>query len=110
MRKDERVLRLLNQEYQAPAKILEINPSHEILQRLNGLPEDNPLAALVIEQVYEDALLIEGLHPDPAGMIRRIQQLMQAALGASLAAPEEAAGNSSASNQPAEPEQEGKAE
>lgn len=106
----QRVLRLLNQEFQAPAKILEINPSHPILQRLNGLPEDSPLAALVIEQVYEDALLIEGLHPDPAGMIRRIQQLMQAALGASLAAPGEAAGDSSASNQPAEPEQEGKAE
>jgi hypothetical protein len=30
--------------------------------------------------VYEDALLIEGLHPDPAGMIARIQKLMEAAL------------------------------
>jgi molecular chaperone HtpG len=34
----------------------------------------------VIEQLYEDALLIEGLHPDPAGMIERIQQLMEAAV------------------------------
>ena len=105
-----RVLRLLNQEFQAPAKILEINPGHPILQRLNGLPEDSPLAALVIEQVYEDALLIEGLHPDPAGMIRRIQQLMQAALGAPLSAPGEAAGDSPGSNEPADSEQEGNAE
>jgi molecular chaperone HtpG len=35
---------------------------------------------MIIEQVYEDALLIEGLHPDPAGMIDRIQALMDAAL------------------------------
>jgi hypothetical protein len=28
---------------------------------------------MIIEQIYEDALLIEGLHPDPAGMIERIQ-------------------------------------
>jgi hypothetical protein len=34
----------------------------------------------VIEQIYESALLIEGLLPDPAGMIPRIQQLMEAAL------------------------------
>jgi molecular chaperone HtpG len=38
------------------------------------------LSKTVIEQIYESALLIEGLHPDPAGMIPRIQQLIQAAL------------------------------
>jgi molecular chaperone HtpG len=35
---------------------------------------------LVIEQLFEDALLIEGLHPDPASMIARIQKLIEAAL------------------------------
>ena len=35
---------------------------------------------MIVEQIYEDALLIEGLHPDPAGMITRIQELMKAAL------------------------------
>jgi molecular chaperone HtpG len=76
----QRVLRLLNQEYEAPVKVLELNPHHPILLRLNALPQENPLSALVIEQLYEDALLIEGLHPDPAGMIQRIQKLMEAAL------------------------------
>jgi molecular chaperone HtpG len=38
------------------------------------------LAPLVIEQIYENALLIEGLHPEPAGMISRIQKIIQAAL------------------------------
>jgi molecular chaperone HtpG len=44
------------------------------------LPEDSPLNALVIEQIYEDALLIEGLHPEPASMVSRIQKLIESAL------------------------------
>ncbi len=75
-----RVFRLLDHEYQIPPKILEINPRHPILKRLAALPEDSEIGKLVIEQIYEDALLIEGLHPDPASMILRIQKLMESAL------------------------------
>ncbi len=76
----QRVLRLLNKEFEAPKKVLELNSRHPILLRLNSLATDAPLSQLVIEQIYEDALLIEGLHPDPASMISRIQKLMEAAL------------------------------
>ncbi len=75
-----RVYRLLDHEYQVPPKILEINPRHPILKGLSALPEDSEIGKLVIEQVYEDALLIEGLHPNPASMILRIQKLMESAL------------------------------
>jgi molecular chaperone HtpG len=77
----QRVYRLLNKEYQTPQKVLELNPQHGILKSLAHLPEDAPLNEIIIEQVYEDALLIEGLHPDPASMIERIQKLMEKALG-----------------------------
>jgi molecular chaperone HtpG len=76
----QRVYRMLNREFEAPKKVLELNPRHPILVRLNTFPADSPLNALITEQVYEDALLIEGLHPDPASMIARIQKLMEAAL------------------------------
>lgn len=76
----QRVYRMLNKDFQAPKKVLEINPRHKILAQINALPADSPLSPLVIEQIYEDALLIEGLHPDPASMIGRIQRLMEAAL------------------------------
>jgi molecular chaperone HtpG len=33
----------------------------------------------VIEQLYENALLVDGLHPNPAGMVARIQQFMESA-------------------------------
>jgi molecular chaperone HtpG len=76
----QRVYRLLNRDFEAPKKVLELNPRHPILVRLNSLPAEDARNELIIEQVYEDALLIEGLHPDPASMIARIQKLMEAAL------------------------------
>ncbi len=76
----QRVYRLLGKEYETPKKVLEINPHHPILARMSALGEEDPRPAMVIEQLYEDALLVEGLHPDPAGMIGRIQDLMQKAL------------------------------
>jgi len=76
----QRVYRLLKENYVAPKKVLEVNPRHPILVHLDGLSNNSPLAPVIIEQVYENALLIEGLHPDPAGMISRIQKLMEAAL------------------------------
>jgi molecular chaperone HtpG len=74
------VYRMLDKDFEVPKKTLELNPRHTIIKRLNELPEDNQLALLIINQIYEDALLIEGLHPDPASMITRIQQLMEALL------------------------------
>jgi molecular chaperone HtpG len=77
----QRVYRMLDKKFEVPQKVLEINPRHPIIQRLASLPADSPVNELVIEQVYEDALLIEGLHPDPASMIDRIQKIMEKALG-----------------------------
>ena len=76
----QRVYRMMDKEYQIPKKILEINPGHPILQQICDLPEANDLVKTVIEQIFESALLIEGIHPDPASMIPRIQELMKTAL------------------------------
>jgi len=76
----QRVYRLLKEDFQTPKKILELNPSHPILIHLNTLPTDAELGQMIIDQIYENALLIEGLHPDPAGMIERIQKIIEAAI------------------------------
>jgi len=34
----------------------------------------------VIEQIFDSALLVEGLHPDPSSMAARVQQIIEAAL------------------------------
>ena len=76
----QRVYRLLQEEFKSPTKVLELNPQHPIIMQLSNLPADAELSLLIIDQLYEDALLIEGLHPDPAGMIERIQKIMAAAI------------------------------
>jgi molecular chaperone HtpG len=76
----QRAYRAMRQELEAPKKVLEINPRHPILKRLSEQEGGSDIGRLIVEQIFEDALLIEGLHPNPAGMIQRIQELMRAAL------------------------------
>jgi molecular chaperone HtpG len=79
----DRVRRLLDQDFEVPKKILEINRGHPLMQnlakRLSDLSE-RELVDTIIEQLFESALLGEGLHPNPAEMIPRIQKLMEAAV------------------------------
>ncbi|MFZ5909662.1 MAG: molecular chaperone HtpG [Chloroflexota bacterium] len=77
----QRVYRYLGKDYEVPKKILELNPSHPILKKLVNLEAASELGTLIIEQVYDSALLVEGLHPDPSGMAARVQRIMEAALG-----------------------------
>ncbi len=76
----QRVYRMLKEDFQTPKKVLELNPQHPILVQLNALPDEADLGHMIIDQIYENALLIEGLHPDPAGMIERIQKIIEAAI------------------------------
>ena len=76
----QRVYKFLGKEYEVPKKILELNPSHEILKKLLTLDENSELQTLIIEQIYDSALLVEGLHPDPSSMAPRVQQIIEAAL------------------------------
>jgi molecular chaperone HtpG len=82
MREMSRVYRMLDQEFEIPKRILEINRSHPIIVNLARLVTDDPAAEIIdtaIEQLYENQLLMEGLHPNPTDMIPRIQELMEAA-------------------------------
>jgi molecular chaperone HtpG len=76
----QRVYKYLGKEYEVPKKILELNPSHSILKNLLQLESGSVLQTAIIEQIYDSALLVEGLHPDPSSMASRVQQIMEAAL------------------------------
>ncbi len=78
-----RVKRLLDQDFQTPKKLLEINRGHALVKSLAQRVADRPDDALIdlcIEQLYENALLVEGIHPNPASMVGRIQVLLEAAI------------------------------
>lgn len=78
----DRIQRLLNQDYEVPKRILEVNRHHTLIANLSHLATDkpdDPLLTLSIEQLYESALVQEGLHPNPSDMLPRIQELMEIA-------------------------------
>ncbi len=78
-----RIQRLLNEEYEIPQKIVEVNRNHPLIIDLAHLTEAKPDAAVValsIEQLYDSALMQEGLLPNPADMLPRIQQLIEIAV------------------------------
>jgi HSP90 family molecular chaperone len=81
----QRIYRLMGREYEVPKLILEVNPNHPLIQGLATLvtnQPDSPLINLAIEQLYESALLQEGLHPNPIEMLPGIKDLIQIATDA----------------------------
>ena len=79
-----RLNRLLDKNYELPIKALELNPRHPLMHNLSHLiagDGDDGLIDAVVEQVFETALLQDGIHPDPSSMAGRLTLLMQAATG-----------------------------
>jgi len=85
----QRVYKYLEKDYTVPKKILELNPAHPILKNLLALEKGSDLQKVIIDQIFESALLVEGLHPDPASMVSRLDQIIAAALGQPSAYPKD---------------------
>src|SRR5262249_11589955 len=65
-REMQRVQRLTEREYSVPPKILEINRTHPLIHDLGRLAtshRDHETLEACIEQLYDSALVAEGLHP-----------------------------------------------
>jgi molecular chaperone HtpG len=76
----QRVFRYMDQNYEVPKRIFEINRKHELIIQLTKIVSEAPdddLINIAIEQLYESALVVEGLHPNPSSMLPRIQDLLQ---------------------------------
>jgi len=79
----ERLLRAHQQDLPEQKRILEVNPSHPLIERLNTELAKNPESATLgewIELLFDQALLVEGSPlPDPARFTKRLVALMQSA-------------------------------
>ncbi len=57
---------------------LEINDSHKLIKNLNLLRQrDEPLAKTVVEQIYDNSLLMAGLIDEPQNMVGRIYSILE---------------------------------
>lgn len=81
-REMQRIQHLLGQGTKLTPRILELNRAHPLVahvaQRIKTNADD-PIAAAIAEQLYDNALLLEGVHSNPASMVARLQLLLEAA-------------------------------
>jgi molecular chaperone HtpG len=76
--------RLMEEKYETPVKIMELNRQNPLITSLAGLVTEQPGDERIdpaINQLFDNLLLIEGAYQGPvADMVDRIQHLMGAAL------------------------------
>jgi len=78
-----RMLKFVDQNRTAelPKQVLEFNPKHALIRKLNILRnENNTLAIQIAEQLFDNALIAAGLLDDPRTMLNRLNALMEASL------------------------------
>jgi molecular chaperone HtpG len=81
-RDTQRLQRFFDQNYEVPKRIMEVNRRHPLIVNLAQILGQNPGSPLLdasIEQLYESALLQEGLLASPLQMLPRIESLMMLA-------------------------------
>lgn len=81
-RHQQRIYQALEKEFEIPARILEINPRHPIIRNLSARLERGLDDASLRQQVnllYQNAMLADGIHPNPVEMVEAIQALLEEA-------------------------------
>ncbi len=78
----QRLYKMLEQDFSMPTHIFEVNPRHPILKGISarierGLDQE---AKHAVDVLYQSALLADGLHPNPAELTNSIQALLAVTL------------------------------
>jgi len=80
----ERILKMAGRDVRARARVLELNPEHAFVRAAQALAAehpDDPRLPTWIELLHDQAHLAEGSVPDPAGVVRRIQTVLDSVAG-----------------------------
>ena len=83
----QRIMRLTQQDYKAPSKLLELNRSHPVIVNLAQILANSPEESLVtpaIEQLFANAQLLDGTMPNPAEMVDHIETLLETAVASKV--------------------------
>ena len=73
------MLKAMNPDSKMPAPIIkfEINPKSEVIKNLDSLRKSSPeTAKLVLDQLYDNALLAAGLLENPRAMAKRLNEIL----------------------------------
>lgn len=80
-----RMMKQMSPNAETPVKVnLQINPRHRLTKNIATLRQTNePLAKLVAEQIFDNAMIAAGLLDDPRPMVSRITQILESVTTAS---------------------------
>lgn len=76
----EKMLKIMNKDYSASKKIMEVNISHPLMRNLSRIyisDSTNPVLRRCILQLYEGALLIDGNLNLTVDFVKRMTQIME---------------------------------
>ncbi len=75
----QRILKLANKEFPESARILELNPKAPLIRRLCRLSanhEHEPFIRQCALQLWTNALILDGVTPEPEDLVARVQSFM----------------------------------
>ncbi len=78
----EKMMKMVNQDFQGAKRTLEVNLKHPILKHLAELAERDAESEFLqqsVEQLYRSAMLVEGLLENPTEMLPDLYRFMEAA-------------------------------
>lgn len=77
----QKLMQMMDKNYKMAPKIMEINPSHPLITKLNDLvinPKGKEeIINLLCNQLYDNAMLMEGIIPDINEFVPRTQKIME---------------------------------
>ena len=72
-------MRMMDKDYTAAKRILEINTAHPLIMNLSKLLDgknEPDLVTKCVNQIYEGAMLIDGNLTNPIDFVNRMSELM----------------------------------
>jgi molecular chaperone HtpG len=78
----QRLMKLANKDFPETARILEINPSSPLIRRLCRLSANSEHDAFIKQcglQLWSNAMILDGITPDPEDLVARVQAFMDEA-------------------------------
>ncbi|EGW39652.1 molecular chaperone HtpG [Desulfosporosinus sp. OT] len=79
----QRMMQLVNKDLNnVGPSVLEINAAHQMIKRLDSARKNgDTFAKIAAEQIFENAQIAAGLIVDPRGMVNRLNEILERALG-----------------------------
>ncbi len=81
----QKAMSMIDSNFQMTKRVLEVNKDNSLVRNQVDINKDDSKSSLVAEcceQLFESAMLMEGILPDPSKMVPRIHKIMEAASSA----------------------------